>query len=284
MRAENSTVAGVISLNRQILRTSSASAKSDRQSGCSVKCAVMRAMEAGECELLGLAQSIAVRAQADGEFATKKSRCGRVAVAVKVDGLETVLRDEFSLASGEFLSSTAESTMTVDVSGANCANDMGLGEINGLVSDVFAAVGEGVSSSLRIDSKNVPMMSEGGCRASGAVRKCEVGMTPEHRGALAGFGKVRRAVRASKVRHSLCRVQEFGAGKSVSSLAVPVSQAGGSVKVDTGDFEARLIACAVDIEDGVFAEEMRPAIRRPAYALSSSTKLDSKSDDQWIVQ
>lgn len=302
MRAENFTVAGVMSLNRQIRRTSSASAKSDSQYGRPVWCAAMRVLATGESGWLGLARSSTVPALLDGEFAAKKHRCELVAGAVEDRGSLSVLRKGFSLALGEFLSRAVDATMTADAHGTDGVNDLGFSEIDGLVSDGPGAVGAGKSPSLRMvgatliltdtgssvaslwsDSKSASGMAEGGSGSSNSVIECGTFVRPNHGAASVGFSKVSSAARVSEVTPSLCSALVFGAGTSVSSLVVPASQAVGSAEFDTGDVAARWIAIAVANEDRVFAERMSSAIRRGACAPMSRTELDSKSGDQWSV-
>ena len=302
MRAENFTVAGVMSLNRQIRRTSSVSAKSGRQSGRPVGCAVTRALEAGESGLHGLARAITVRAFADAEFAAKKCRGGLVSGAAEASGSRSVLRDESSIVTGEFLSSTVDSTIDCNPSRANCLNDLGSGENGGLLSDVVGEVDSGIWLSLRMvgatliladtdssaallwsDSKSERGTSEAGSGSPVSVREFGNSSMPERSAVFVGFDKVGSAIGASKVKPSLCSAQVSGADRSVSSLIVPTSHAAASAEVDTGDCEARLIASAVANEDCVFAEGVNLA-RRGACALLSRTKLDSKSGAQWSVQ
>lgn len=302
MRAENFTVAGVMSLNRQIRRTSSVSAKSGRQSGRSVECAVIRALEAGESGLNGRARAITVRVFADAELVAKKCRGGLAVSAVEARSSRSVLQDESSIASGELLSSTVDSMIVLDPSRANSLSDIGSGENDGLLSDVVGEVDPEIWLSLRMvgatliladtgssaallwsDSKSERGISEAGNGSPVSVREFGNSSMPVRGAVFMGFDKVRSAVGASKVKPSSSSAQVSGAGRSVLSLVVPASHAAASAEVDTGGCEARLIASAVANEDCVFAEGMSLA-RRGAGALLSRIKLDSKSGAQWSVQ
>ena len=302
MRAENFTVAGVMLLNRKIRRASSVSAKSGRQSGRSVECAVMRALEAGESGLHGRARAITVRAFADAELVAKKRRGGLAASATEASRSWSVLRDESSLASGELLSSTVDSMIDLDTSRANCLNGLGSGENDGLVSDVVGEVDAEILPSLRMvgatliladtgssaallwsDSKTERGMSEVGSGSPVSVREFGNSSMPEQSAVFVSFDKVRSAVGACNVKPSLSSAQVLGASRRVSSLVVPASHSAASIGVDTEDGEAGLIASVVANEDCVFAEGMSLA-RRGACALLSSAKLDSKFGAEWSVQ